>query len=262
MAKAIMIDCETWGLIPGAMIRSVGLVAFHTDGSEFEAGNPFTYEMYVNVQDPVPAYYTSRPASPAPPAPSVGGFGSAPPPQKGNVGWNNHDVSSHEGPNGSEFYRQQSTVDWWMKPENAEASKFLTMNREPVDMVLGRISQFFAMMKPDVVYAQGPVSDIVWLEYYYREYGYEIPWKYNAVRDTRTIYEAAGIERNNVETALNDAGVAFTPHYALDDARFQAYCVQAATWSIGMWRKGYETLLHSRQAYATEAGQDGPAIKE
>ena len=30
----IMIDCETWGLAPGAVIRSVALVAFDPNGTD------------------------------------------------------------------------------------------------------------------------------------------------------------------------------------------------------------------------------------
>ena len=46
---------------------------------------------------------------------------------------------------------------------------------------------------PDLkrVWAQGPSFDIAVLEGYYKRLGLPIPWKYNAARDTRTVYDLA-----------------------------------------------------------------------
>lgn len=48
-----------------------------------------------------------------------------------------------------------------------------------------------------------------------------VPWGYRDIRDTRTLYELADFDPNDVEFTG-------TPHVAIDDAFYQARCVQAA----------------------------------
>lgn len=237
----IMIDCETWGLIPGSVIRSVGIVAFEPFGSEFEAGREFLFEMNVNIREPDAGYL---PLQPSPmPAPGQQSFGATPP-----GGKYRRYATVQAGPNGHDFYKQASTVEWWAKPENVEAAKMLAENAEPVEMALGRIMQFIALMKPANVWARGPQGDIVWLEYYFRAYGYEIPWNYGDVLDARTHGRTCNIDLDEVAAALEANGKTFTKHYALDDARFQAYCVQAGNWSLETMRRAYIEMVRPTEA--------------
>lgn len=233
----IMIDCETWGLAPGAVIRSVALVAFNPQGTDVATGNPFTYEMYANMHEPVTPYLAPLPAQqlgaipPQAPAPTLPG-----------------EVKNVANIRGHNFHHLPSTVEFWGKPENREAELLLTKNREPVEMVLGRIRMFFDMLKPEAVWSHGPVADIVWLEYYFRAYGFEIPWHFRTVRDTRTIYDVAALERDIVFNSPAFADRTFVKHYALDAARLQAYCVQAANWSIREWKNAFAYAERQRAA--------------
>lgn len=237
----IMIDCETWGLAPGAVIRSVALVAFDPNGTDVATGKPFTYEMYANMHEPVLPYIATTPSQlgaipPQAPAPTNSGAGIK---YTGNI-------------RGYDFHHLPSTVEFWGKPENREAELLLMKNREPVEMVLGRIRTFFDMLKPDAVWSHGPVADIVWLEYYFRAYGYDIPWHFRSVRDTRTIFDVAELERDVIFNSPAFVGREFIKHYALDDARMQAYCVQAANWSIREWKNAFAYAERNRATLVNE----------
>lgn len=236
----IMIDLETWGLVPGCVIRSVGMVAFNPHGDEFETGRDFTFEMYANVEDPRPSY--ALPAQPIP-------FNQAPPPQipAPSAGYR-PGFTIVPGPNGYDFYRQATTQDWWALPENAETQKKLLINREPVEMVIGRILQVFELLKPVRVWARGPQGDIVWLEYYFRAYSYNVPWHYGDVRDVRGFIETTEIEQKQVAEGLEGVGRTFESHHALDDARFQAYLVQAGHWRLNHLHKGYNEFIRRQEA--------------
>lgn len=222
----IMIDCETFGLAPGAEIRSVALVAFDPNGTEVATAKPFAYEMYANMRAPSGNMLAAIPAASPMQVPGV--------PSTARDGLiTSAMVGSYP------FHHLDNTLEFWRKPENRAAEKLLSENREPVEMVLGRIRMFFDMLKPDAVWSHGPVADIVWLEYYFRAYGYDIPWHFRSVRDTRTIFDVAELERDVIFNSPAFVGREFIKHYALDDARMQAYCVQAANWSIREWKNAF-----------------------
>lgn len=67
----------------------------------------------------------------------------------------------------------------------------------------------------DCVWGHGPTFDISHLEAACHACGLPVPWKYNKVRDTRTLFDVAGYTYK----APGD-------HSALDDARAEAVAIQ------------------------------------
>ena len=82
---------------------------------------------------------------------------------------------------------------------------------------------FHQIHAPERVWSQGAAFDIAHLERYYERLGWKQPWSYSAVRDTRTLYEAAelyaGWQRDKTVPAA---------HTALADAQAQAQAVLSA----------------------------------
>jgi hypothetical protein len=70
------------------------------------------------------------------------------------------------------------------------------------------------------VWSNGASFDIVVAETAWRQLGMRIPWPFYTVRDTRTLYEVAGV-------SLKDGGHS-TTHKAVEDAERQAIVVQKA----------------------------------
>ena len=64
--------------------------------------------------------------------------------------------------------------------------------------------------------------DIVILENAYRAVDAKVPWRYNAVRDSRTVLDVAQIVASPRDEELEPA------HVALGDARYEARCVSHA----------------------------------
>lgn len=113
------------------------------------------------------------------------------------------------------------TVEWWSKqsPEAIEEA----MGDD------GRISFKDAMEKlykfcwnRRAIWSNGAGFDVVVCESAYRQLGMQIPWSYYSVRDTRTLFEVAGVNLRDpkYKTKIN--------HKAVDDAEHQAIVVQDA----------------------------------
>ena len=88
----------------------------------------------------------------------------------------------------------------------------------PIDVIHKALSSF--MVGVGRVWSQGANFDICILDHMFRHVGLTSPWKYNAVRDTRTLYDY--IPENAWPVRQG------THHNALDDAKYQAECVIVA----------------------------------
>lgn len=113
----------------------------------------------------------------------------------------------------------EDTLRWWSEqsPEALEEAMGDT----------GRISFKEAMetlykfcWNRRAVWSNGASFDIVVMESAWRNLDMRIPWPYYTVRDTRTLYEIAGV-------SLKDGGHV-TSHRAVEDAERQAIVVQKA----------------------------------
>ena len=70
------------------------------------------------------------------------------------------------------------------------------------------------------MWSNGASFDVVVAETAWRQLGMRIPWPFWVIRDTRTLYEIAGVK-------LKDGGHV-TSHKAVEDAERQAIVVQKA----------------------------------
>lgn len=109
------------------------------------------------------------------------------------------------------------TVAWWQAPERAEAYAALKVNPRPLAEVLDAFDAYWSRVDGRRIWGQGADYDAVLLAAAYRALGRKPPWKYNAGRDTRTVYEMGDV------TVTKHLG---THHVALDDAITQAGDVQ------------------------------------
>lgn len=108
----------------------------------------------------------------------------------------------------------ESTIAWWTR-QSAEARKVFDEQGNP-----GGIHYFLEFVrrnKPKYVWGNGSSFDITIIESLIQDYGFELPWKYNAAMDLRTFkrFMAPGAKIENKGTA----------HNALDDAIAQAQFV-------------------------------------
>ena len=87
----------------------------------------------------------------------------------------------------------KSTVEWW---GNLGGFKPATDYVLPIKEALEKLNGFLKNSGNDDVWCKGPHFDIAILEFYYDKLKIKKPWKYNKIRDFRTIeqlhYEAYG----------------------------------------------------------------------
>lgn len=125
------------------------------------------------------------------------------------------------------------TLIWWMG-QNEQARKRFEANKgndfqELVALVQSWIRKFeqaTAGAEKVEVYAQGPQFDIVTIESLLADLGLEAPWKYNQIRDLRTLMAEAGMDKSTVPMAPG-----LVSHHALSDCRHQINVLQEA------WRR-------------------------
>ena len=138
---------------------------------------------------------------------------------------------------GAEFYRNidkvsclniglgvdAATEAWWALQDRAVEAGLLIDPRSIVD-VIAEFHTWFVEAGGTHVWCQGANFDEPLWGAAVRAFGrgmVKVPWKFWNVRDTRTVYELAGFDPRSVVRV----GAA---HNALDDAKFQALCVQKA----------------------------------
>ena len=163
----VMIDLETWGLVPGCAVRSIGAVAFDPRGAR---GATF----YENIATDD----------------SLG------------------------------LTRDPDTVRWWAEQSDA-ARAALLVNQQPLARVVNQLHLWLDEQRPTHVWSHGASFDLPIWQVAASKLGARVPWDHRAVRDTRTLFEIAGLDVRTVPQVG-------TSHNALDDACFQADCVIAA----------------------------------
>jgi exodeoxyribonuclease VIII len=131
-------------------------------------------------------------------------------------------VESQDGAVDEAFY-------WWLK--QSEAARLRLTNPEPVgssEAVLDLYLWFEEIGGKDKefrLWSHGTSFDVPILQSLYHDWGYNTPWKYNATRDTRTLFHAAGLDWDTADEMREPS------HDALDDARCQATLVKRA-WAL------------------------------
>lgn len=116
-----------------------------------------------------------------------------------------------------------STVKWWMKQTDEARESTFTEGDKPINLALLELSQLAEGVTPLRIWAHSPSFDLVLLEAAYRIVDLPFPFPFPRARDTRTIFDLAGVKPENL-------GVA---HNALDDAIAQASAVIDAYRALG-----------------------------
>lgn len=181
----VMIDLETLGTAPNAVILSIGAVMFRrTDAAGFFVG-----DFYRNLTI--------------------------------------DDQLAHGKIDGS-------ALRWWL--EQSDAARARLFDPEPVSAkyVIDDLSDWLTRVPGDLefrIWSHGENFDIPILDSLCRSiWGDVAVWRYSAARDTRTLFDAVGMDwdtrMEEVATKLGGA-----PHDALFDAKVQARMVQEA-WAV------------------------------
>lgn len=111
------------------------------------------------------------------------------------------------------------TLKWWME-QSIEAREEVFGGCTGMVDALTSLSNFIKSVDGTKVWSNGSVFDIVVLEDCYDQYDIHVPWKYNNIRDCRTVEDLGSISRH----VFKRDGV---HHNALDDAKFQVKYISA-----------------------------------
>lgn len=111
--------------------------------------------------------------------------------------------------------RTASTVAWWdTQPIDVREEAWSPYDRQPVVTAMTQLTDF--VKGASTVWSQGSF-DIKILENLYQQIGLRKPWRYNVIRDSRTLFKTVGDFRDRNATGL---------HNALVDAHHQIIGVQ------------------------------------
>lgn len=172
----VMVDIETLGTRVGSVVTAIGACMFNERGIIDGPASDLHYHMYYHTLLIQPQL---------------------------DVGMT---VDSH-------------TLEWWLQ-QSAEARAEMSDANKKVDPYYA--IQDFLKWWPHVegveVWCNGLNFDVPCLEALFRKCGLgsDVPWKYNAGRDTRTLFGALGIKMGYFQTPEQ------SKHHALYDAIFQA----------------------------------------
>lgn len=253
----IMLDLETWGKKPGCDIRSIGACVFDPVTGDVsipcQTCKGGTTRGNVNDGGDCSDCMNTRMQS---------GYGS--------VFYQAVDNSligvSREEQEWRLYnlHRDPETVAWW-NDQSADAQAAFA---DPVDLADGlrEFTQWFQIaamqdamsnLGPGKVcdgrdirlWAHGPQFDMPIAAAAYDACGLPVPWHYRAPRDTRTIFDAAGIEDHSAWLKQHPGPLGIL-HHALDDAICQARAVCAASAIIAGWKHGHDdNVADRRNAY-------------
>lgn len=82
---------------------------------------------------------------------------------------------------------EQGTIDWWAtQPEAVREEAFAEHDRVPLRDALQGLHRIVWHAKR--VWSQGPTYDMTILEHAYKSLEMPLPWRYFAVRDSRTVF--------------------------------------------------------------------------
>jgi hypothetical protein len=118
----------------------------------------------------------------------------------------------------------KSTIDWWNQ-QSKESIDALGVDPKPLLIIVREFKGWWAKLAADKVWSQGANFDSVLWEFACRAVGLEAPWRFFNVRDTRTLYDAAGLDYK----AIAREGI---EHHALDDCRHQIMLCRMAWQTI------------------------------
>lgn len=114
------------------------------------------------------------------------------------------------------------TLRWWAQ-QNDDARAAAFAGKEAPDSALRQLTMWGNPWNETELWAHGATYDPVLLDAAFRKYGWRPPWKYQNVRDTRTLFALVpGYYEWVKSQPISKA------HHALEDAKAQARWVQKA----------------------------------
>lgn len=238
VTKHVSVDIETWGKKAGYDIRSIGAVAFNPRHNwvDLPHNNLLTGEQnkglffYASCDNPLMGLY-SKDHHTEMELDSIGG--------------------QHRRYN---LKRDPETVAWW----HADAQKEVALEafKNPIDLkqALIEFSKFILDLSDDVrdgqahdicVWSHGAAFDPPMLVAACEACGVKWPLFYRSPRDTRTIFDSAGIDDHSEHLKKHRYG---SLHHALNDAITQALALNDAKQIILGWQRKanqLNTILNS-----------------
>lgn len=237
----VSVDLETWGTTPGSDIRSIGACVFDPVTGFTHDGSLGTIRPFYSACDN-PAV---RPRYGAPGSmdddkdfirawTKLGYICGRDELENVHLGWEMRGNTGYKYP----LTRDPRTVQWWSEQSDEAQVAFA----DPVDLreALSRfnwwLDSILVTPHPETclpivadlrLWSHGAAFDPPILAAAYAAVGLPVPWHYRAPRDTRTLFDAAGIEDHS-EWLQRHHGPMGVSHHALDDAICQARAVCAA----------------------------------
>lgn len=119
----------------------------------------------------------------------------------------------------------EDTLRWWSE-QSVEAQEEALSDRDRISFKDCMEKLYKFCWNKRAVWSNGAAFDVVVAETALTQLDMRIPWPFYTVRDTRTLYEIAGVK---LQSRKNK-----TAHKALDDAIRQAEVVQEAYKKLGL----------------------------
>jgi hypothetical protein len=118
------------------------------------------------------------------------------------------------------------TVLWWMKQSDAARAMFEQNSGNDYPELYAKTAHFFDHIKTLTedrseveIWARGTDHDISILKSLAEDLNLTLPWKYDTVRDLRTLMSAAGVGKREIAPR-----VGYIEHHALSDCKHQLDC--------------------------------------
>jgi len=121
------------------------------------------------------------------------------------------------------------TVRWWMQQDEAARMRAMELGDTPHRALTNLAIWIEKLNAPRRIWSHGATFDPVMLDAAFDRLELRKAWSHRDVRDTRTLYDLAGIEDLSEFRSPGDVH-----HDALSDARTQAWAVIAAYRSLGL----------------------------
>jgi hypothetical protein len=125
------------------------------------------------------------------------------------------DIGSCEQVN---LHVDSNTVKWWKEQDPQLQKEIFEGERMHLRDALKAFSKWYG--NSEKIWSQGATFDIPILEEAYRKWGLNPPWKFWQARDTRTIYDLAGMKAGDLPQS--------DMHHAFEDCKRQIWGVQEA----------------------------------
>lgn len=141
--------------------------------------------------------------------------------------------------------RSAETLAWWRGIRGKAHEIAFSPNRLPLKTCLDAVDNFLnsaGALGDSTVWGNGATFDIVIMESLFAAEGRAAPWSYRDIRDLRTIYEAAGVESDDVTSA------GLVKHVAVDDAIEEARRLVKALGVLGLRAQSGDVVADEREA--------------